>query len=187
MTLLLASAITAGWAHNAEAQPSLAPVQEAAPPSTRKKIDYYGWQILLTDASGVAAGIAIGSTGYPGSGLLVFSGGYVLGGPIVHLSHGHPGRALGSLGLRLGLPVLGFSLPLLQDPSCDSEGDCDDLGQLVAALALGVVGMGVASVIDWAVLGTSVEDVPVERGPTLVPQVSAGADGSLQIGVLGRF
>jgi hypothetical protein len=195
-TMLLASLLTLGGLHRAEAQPS-AQVPSATlaepttpAPATRRRVDYYGWQILLVDAASVTATIAAGSVN-ENAGFPVLAGGYLLGGPIVHLSHGNRGRALISASLRLGLPVLGAGLVLWPDENCapDNEDVCDDddLAEGLAAVALGVIGMGVASLVDWTVLGRSVEHVPVEPGPVVVPQVSAGVDGSLQIGVLGRF
>ena len=192
MTILLASAITAGWVPHADAQPGLAPLEETDEPSTRRKVDYYGWQIFLTDAASVAAGFAAGGDDL-NRGLAVFGSGYVLGGPIVHLSHGNPGHALGSLALRVGLPALGAWALFGPERAChdtpDTEGSCgeDVIARAVAGVVLGALGVTTASLLDWTVLGLSVEEVPVERGLTLVPQVSAGADGSLQFGVLGRF
>jgi hypothetical protein len=183
MAMLLASLITTGWVHHADAQP----VQVSAGESkAARKVEHYGWQILLTDAASVVAGFAIGNYS-PNAGVATFAGGYLLGGSLVHLGHGNPGRALGSVALRAGLPALGVSLVLLPEQHCDSEGGCDDFGRAIAVLATGVFGMIAASAIDWSVLSRSIEEVPVKRGPTLVPQVSAGADGSLQLGVQGRF
>ncbi|MDB4995553.1 MAG: hypothetical protein JWM74_2985, partial [Myxococcaceae bacterium] len=33
-------------------------------------------------------------------------GNYLFGPPIVHMAHGHDGKAVGDFGLRLGLPTL---------------------------------------------------------------------------------
>lgn len=193
MMLLLASALTAGWVHHADAQPALTPSREAAQPSTRRKVDYYGWQILLTDVASVAAGVAVGKDDHPDKGFAVFGGGYVLGGPIVHLSHGNPGRAVGSLALRVGLPALGAWALFGPEPEChdtpETEGSCgeDVIARAVGGTLLALVGMTTASLLDWTVMGLSIEEVPVEPGLTLVPQVSAGGGGSLQFGVLGRF
>ena len=68
--------------------------------------NWYGWQLLVTDGASVAvftAGASAGST----SPVMVRLAGYLVGAPIVHLAHGRPGAAAGSLGLRALLPILG--------------------------------------------------------------------------------
>jgi len=75
---------------------------------------WYGEQTLLVDGASLAVGIAmVGVRGAEAAGLATIVGGYLLGAPIVHLSHGHGEKALGSLGLRLGLPLGGAALTCL--------------------------------------------------------------------------
>jgi len=80
-----------------------------APREVEFKTHWYGWQIMLIDAAAlgvVATDLALGERASPVPGILGL-GAYALGGPIVHLVHQRPPAALGSLGLRLALPVVG--------------------------------------------------------------------------------
>jgi len=65
--------------------------------SVRTHKHWYGWQTLLVDLGSVLT-IPLGGVGLAG---------YALGAPIVHLAHGQVGRGVGSLGLRLALPLVG--------------------------------------------------------------------------------
>lgn len=82
-----------------EAGPAPAETASPAPPP-----EWYGWQILITDGvaiSGIVAGVAADSES------LTTLGVFYMGGPVVHWSHGYSGRGWESLGLRLGLPLVG--------------------------------------------------------------------------------
>lgn len=157
-----------------------------APTPTRT---WYGWQTLGTDAFAVASiAIAIASEEgdvLPGLGL----GTYVLGGPIVHASHGNWGRAAGSFGMRTAFPVITgavvYALNTCEpdDPTDDTDSDdwCE-LGWGLAALTGGVIGTSIASVIDASVLGWQREEPTPKLTPTLgVTQTSA------LLGVAGQF
>jgi hypothetical protein len=93
-------------------------------------------------------------------------GGYVLGGPIVHLAHSRPGTAGISFGLNVGLPFAGGLLGALV--LCGLADACDgQLGFLgiIAGFIIGApVGMVAASVIDVAVLAK--EEVPAPTAAT---------------------
>lgn len=104
-------------------------------------------------------------------------GTYLLGGPVVHAAHGNWGRALGSLGLRSGAPILGAVLGVgLED--CKGSDACG-----LAGAAVGVtLGMGAAIAIDAAVLAH--EEVPEESA--VKPVVSTGKNGTW-LGLAGTF
>ncbi|HEX4420796.1 MAG TPA: hypothetical protein VH165_22930 [Kofleriaceae bacterium] len=109
----------------------------------------YRWQLALVDI---------------GSVLLLFSGtdagvtggfaAYTFLAPTIHLAHDEGWRAAGSLGLRLGMPVLGaltgFALVSSQTRNdCSGDYDCDDTESLVTGAVVGALaGMAVAMVID---------------------------------------
>lgn len=79
----------------APAVPPTVPVSRTAPAER----SWYGWQILLADAASFAC---VGVTEQEACLL-----GFALSGPVVHTLHGRPGRGLASLGLRVGLPLIG--------------------------------------------------------------------------------
>lgn len=116
---------------------------------------WYGWQNLLVDvgAFGIAA---VGGSLHSDEALLVGAAGYLVGGPLVHAGNGHGAKALGSFGLRAGLPVLGafVALGLAGDCSGDSCG-----GEAAVYRGFGgFIGLVGAIIIDDAFL--AVEDVP---------------------------
>jgi hypothetical protein len=69
---------------------------------------WYGWQTLIVDAASLGALFAAPAAGYPWTARLrpLGAGAYLIGGPIVHVAHGRWGRALASLSLRTGLPIV---------------------------------------------------------------------------------
>ena len=106
---------------------------------------WYGWQTLTID--GVAAALlfaSIASTDASNNdatgGMLVIAGGtYLLGTPIVHAMNGRAGIGAASLGIRIGLPIIG-----LLAFGTDSQ-------SLEGAAAGFILGMGTAVAIDAAV------------------------------------
>jgi hypothetical protein len=98
-----------------------------------------GIGLEIRDGSGPALG-----------GLLV----YGLGGPIIHVVHERPGAALGSLGLRAGLPVIFAVAGIGANENCEG-----DFCGYSAAATFGAAGMVAAVVLDAAFLGTE------KRGP----------------------
>lgn len=102
---------------------------------------------------------------------------YVLGGPIVHASHGNWGRAALSLGARVGMPLLGISTGVaLED--CRGGDFCGFGGALIG----GVVGIAAAVAIDSAALAR--EEAPV--GAALVPTLRV-SENQTWLGVSGQF
>jgi len=77
------------------------------------------------------------------------AGVYVLGSPIAHFAHHNPGRGLGSLALRTGLPFALGGLGLATADCAPEEEACG-----VGEAAIGtIVGMVAAIVIDAGALG----------------------------------
>ncbi|MBK6533452.1 MAG: hypothetical protein IPF99_28835 [Deltaproteobacteria bacterium] len=96
----------------ARVQPAVTPTglaYVAAPPprgapTAEQPTHWYGWQILIVDLAAItlaSASLGVGST----TGYYTAGGLQLLGGPIVHWSHGRVGAGFGSLGLRLLVPV----------------------------------------------------------------------------------
>ena len=118
------------------------------------EVSWYGWQTLLSDA-------ASGSVMLTGATLLkdhdglstavVVSGlmGYELGAPVVHILHHQRGHAPASLGLRLGLPLLGGLAgvgigAMACNPDESRQIPCTFTGLLIG----GAIGMVAAPIID---------------------------------------
>jgi hypothetical protein len=153
--------------HAAEPEPETAQAQssatdEAAAPALRE--EWYGWQSLSTDGAALLLLIAASASSdlkSDVSSVLGYSslGVYLLGGPVTHFAHDNPGRGLGSLALRAGLPIA-FGTIGYYGEDC-SGGDDYDLCGIVGALLGGVLGIATAVTVDAAVLGY--EEVPIER------------------------
>jgi hypothetical protein len=134
----------------------------AAPDASRHV--WYGWQIILVDLTSVALVVkGLGSGSAPVAGL----GGValVLGGPIVHGVHGRPGAFAGSLGLRVGLPLLGAAI------GAGRGGGCDACGYGPEGFVLGAAG---AMLLDAVVLAH--EEVPATPLSTLRVAPSLGRE-----------
>jgi len=158
--------------------PMPAPPVADAPPM---KSHWYGGQILLVDAVSISV-LVLGAGSSDTEGLVWLGvGGYVLGGPIVHWAHGNAGRGFGSLGLRVGAPIVGAFA------GAGTE-DCSGGGELcgLAGAAIGfLVGATAAIVIDSAAL--AYEDVPARtEAIRVVPNVGVSRNG-MSLGLNGSF
>ena len=142
--------------------PTCPPAAEVAPRT------WYGWQTLSADGAStvvLSTGIALGSSSSDGgmdaarAFLIGGLGIFALGAPVVNLANGEPWRAAGSLGLRAGLPTVGFFVGLASAPSCpvthDSFGPC--LKGLDSAAIGALVGMIGASIADASLLAYKTE------------------------------
>lgn len=177
---LLSLASTAHADEGAEETKTVTTERPQAPATTSS---WYGWQTLATD--GGAALMAFVSAKADGPFAKDALGGaaigtYVLGAPIVHAAHARVGATAGSLGLRLGSPVVfGLVGGILGGVSAPK--DDGSLGGAIASgtsIAVGMfygvlVGMGVASGIDAAALAH--EKVPVEKAPDAAARPTARA------------
>ncbi|MBI5533761.1 MAG: hypothetical protein HY898_13660 [Deltaproteobacteria bacterium] len=117
---------------------------------------WYGWQILLADGAGIALFYAsLQASSHSDTRAIELTAGlgiYGLGGPIIHVVHGNPGRATLSLGMR-GIPILaGFA-----------ASDAGDIGSALGGAMLALAtGLG-AVAIDSAAL--AYEDKPEKPAP----------------------
>jgi hypothetical protein len=118
---------------------------------------WYGWQTLSLDGLLLVGGVAMLPLSNSRSDLAetllwVPVVGFAVGGPAFHVIHREPWRALGSFGLRTGLPVLGGAIGIGLVATCPpAEGDYGNcgLGELIVGAAAGVVA---ASLIDGLAL-----------------------------------
>jgi hypothetical protein len=154
----------------------LAPVSRDAEPAA--STTRYGFEVAAVDLASLVAGG--GLSGLDGRlGGTVFLGGYLLGGPAVHMHHGNWGRAGVSLALRAGLPIAtaaGF-----YQLDCGSS-DCETWLPIFGGLLVGGL---TASLIDWIVIAKDVPEARPER--RLTPSVSVGRDGNVSLGIAGSF
>lgn len=159
-------------------------VPQAAPQVTPQSDHvWYGWQPLLGDLAGAGifiAGAARGNAGIEIVGVLVFP----VAAPVIHLEHGHPYRALGSLVLRVGAPVGGLFLGAqVEGRNCtrSDEGPCGLAGAVLGSL----IGLLTAVVIDDGLLSWDEKPAPgfVER---LTPSIAVRGNRGL-LALRGTF
>lgn len=187
--LIIAFTIVAAAAASAAAQTE--PVETES--ETVEERRWYGKPVVIADLAGVGMFVLAGLTDPDGSAENLYVAGilgpWLLGGPIVHLVEGNYGRAGLSLGLRLGLPVVGALVGSLAPPIL-SEDDCGEYYDECETYDWGagpegfLLGFGAAMVIDWVFLST--ETVEVERSTTVVPAVGLRR-GSFTLGLSGTF
>lgn len=162
------------------------------PADTPAPAVWYGYKLLLADALSIGVIAAGASTGAGAALAAPGIGGAFLAAPIVHLTEGQRGRALGSLALRLLVP-LGVGVIAAETQERRSS-ECNCMGGVFAFAGGMVLGLGAAMLLDAALLGwRPVGDV--ERAKTararssslaLVPAFGVGPAGA-SVGVAGRF
>lgn len=138
---------------------SVPPVAPAFDPvAVRGRRNWYGWQVLLVDVGSIAVnvvGIVAESRVLSGVGAIA----QFIGAPIVHWTHRRVGFGFASLGVRLGLPLLGALVGYTEN-ACptDSYGTrrCGSGGiDPALAILLGAgIGQIVASIVDIAAFST---------------------------------
>ena len=127
--------------------------------SPAPEYDDYRLTLLFSDLTAVSLLIGTAAvsdnetiaTGFVAAGL----GTYALGGPIIHFVHKQPGRGFTSLGLRVGLPLVGISLGIGLAAACGS-GEGAEWCAVGAVLFGGVIAVGgavTAMIIDDSILG----------------------------------
>jgi hypothetical protein len=188
--LLLSATLLIAQAGIASAAPDLLPPPSPAqPPDVDAPGDtvWYGYKLMLADAASVAlvmAGASTNSDALAMTGL----GGTFLGAPLVHAVEGRGGRAVGSLGLRLLMPIAGAALAgWAYDRDHRDDRECDCMGGAFAMMGGMVLGMGTAMLVDALVLGWRTE-APVSKHKTvaLIPSIAVTPGGG-SLGLAGRF
>jgi hypothetical protein len=162
------------------APPSMVAPREpaASPPATSSQ--WYGWQILISDAA------VFSFAGFTGNASIAY--GWVGSGAVVHFGHGNVGRGVASAALRVSLPLLGLYAGIAGASGC--HGDWCGVGE---ALAGGLIGMGSAELIDIVLLARDSAPAPAavrpasrSHGIEVSPVVRAGRSG-FGLDVVGRF
>ena len=124
-------------------------------PREARAEEWYGEQVIISDVT--SAGVTSIGIGANKDGVMLLGAAmYVVGAPAIHAAHGDFGRAGISLGMRVGLPVLGAVAG--SAAGCHSKRMFDCLiptGMLLGGM-IGILG---ASVLDAALLSTTHEDV----------------------------
>jgi hypothetical protein len=147
---------------------------------------WYGWQVLAADGAllGLTAVALAGDAEDLGQLSLL---GFFVAGPLVHRAHAGGSRALASLGMRLGLPVVGAIIGVSTATCSPDEWLCG-VGEAAIGMA---TGMAVAIAIDsiWAY-----EDSTPMPAPTRPPRASWSvtptvkvSETSAGIGLAARF
>jgi hypothetical protein len=151
-----------------------APEEEEEPRKSR----WYGWQTLTTDGAALTLVVLSATQDQDAGPLLALGlGAYAAGGPIVHWAHGRAGVGFGSLGIRIGAPIVGVAIgsAMADCPEREDRGSWCGAGEMALGL---LVGVGSAMAIDAAVLAR--EPAParerVAARPRLVPGVSLTPD-----------
>lgn len=157
------------------------PAAKAPPPS-----EWYGWQVLVADASSLSLGIVggLGGRSLPAAGLGAVT--YVGVSPIIHGVHGNAGAALGSLGLRVAMPTGGLFLGAAIG---NGSSRSDQLGGVIVGAFTGAAaGMVLATVIDTTLLARADKaPEPVPAGKVVWrPNLGVSQRGA-EVGVSGAF
>jgi hypothetical protein len=163
---------------NAHAEP------EAPPPRATEHV-WYGWETLLVDAASFS--VFLGTVNDVNSpARYVGLAGYALGGPIVHFANEEPGRAAGSLILRVATPTLLAAVAYSLGTRSDSPNTLGTYPAVGAAI-VGFSGAVAASLFDATVLAR--RNVVVDRRPKLswTPSLSIDPKGRPAAGISGSF
>ena len=110
--------------------------------------------------------------------LLIGAAGYLLTGPAMH--EGAP-RALGSLALRAGLPLLAMQYAKARRDCSGGGLACDTVGGMPEGL---LVGMVAAIAIDTIFIARPVR---VERKPPAILPTASALERGVAVGVTGSF
>jgi hypothetical protein len=147
----------------ARVSPAVAADEEGAlaAPAPSSGASWYGYQTVSADAT-AAALTALSFQTNSGAASWAAIGVYLLGAPVVHAAHQRPLAALGSLGLRIGMPLLAAAVGaatadcssnrVLNDENCE-------FGPSVVGAGIGLI---LAAVIDSAAIAW---DPPSSPGP----------------------
>jgi hypothetical protein len=173
--------------------------------SSDKPPVWYGWELLVTDASiAAASGLAFALSPRTGAWAGGAAGvGYAVDGPIIHAVHRRYLAAGLSLGMRLLFPVVGAALGAASAPCSPPPNDYyppDPCWAPYSGAAVGFIsGMAIAWIADVAALSWETAPSPDRAAaPTpkashlrLVPQLVTLKDEShrnvVSVGVVGAF
>jgi hypothetical protein len=150
----------------------------------RKQRVWYGWQPLIADGA-FLTGLVVPATGQreppPGWGYLLAAD-YFLASPIIHAAHDRWGVALGALGMRALLPVIGAFAGYAAAGGNNSSNDAGATGAFTG-FAIGLLG---AMAIDDIVLARTEVPIAPRDGLTIRPSVATQRGGA-SFGLSGSF
>ncbi|MGH7283824.1 MAG: hypothetical protein ACRELY_20045 [Polyangiaceae bacterium] len=198
--LLFASALCAGlcsatnvFASDAESPPE---------PTVVTEHRWYGWQNLSSDGVALTLFVVAGETSPYGGRTLFWmnppwaiagASVFALGGPIVHLAHGHPLRAIGSLVMRAAMSSA-LALPIVvggertRTSGVDGGENANVYDGFAAIFA--IFGAAGAVAIDATIMSREEKRVVVEpqasRSFSVVPDVAV-RPGAGTLGLRGTF
>jgi hypothetical protein len=154
-------------------EPSFETTPEVTGPAPTRRV-WYGWQTL----SVLGGAALVGAAWREPQAILFGAAAVTLGGPMVHWSHDHVGRGFTSLGLNVGLGLVGLGIGA-------TAGQNNDLGGAVAGVG---VGLAVALIIDVAALSYDEAPATTARrgGPWLAPDLRVARGGAV-VGLSGAF
>jgi hypothetical protein len=134
------------------ATPALADSPSLDEPA-RPREEWYGWQTLALD--GIAATMATATFLTNDDTEVAFwelgIGTYAFGPPLVHAAHRRPLVAVGDLGLRLAVPVIGLFVGAQLDKSWDCNAMMDCRMSTDGMIAGGLLGAALVSAADAAI------------------------------------
>jgi hypothetical protein len=155
--------ISAAWASPSAADGEGTLAEKA--PSPRSS--WYGYQTFSADATAAALTLVAFQTN-SGAASWGAIGVYLLGAPAVHAAHGRPLAVVGSLGLRIGVPLLVSALGAAT-ADCSTRVVNDDnctFGPSIVGLGVGIV---MAAIIDSAAIAWSRPSPAVPDRPAPSP------------------
>jgi hypothetical protein len=165
------------------------PLAPSAPP----QIVGYGWQTMASDLTAISL-LALSSgiqDEHQNASTLALSAGlgfYVLGAPLVHAANGQTGKGVGSLGLRVGAPLVGLLGGLATGAAfCPGERPGSNSAHIcpIAHGALGfLLGSVAAILVDASVLAK--KEVSARPSVSFAPFVVPTSGGS-SFGLAGAF
>jgi hypothetical protein len=179
-------------------------VQQPPPayPMTMRRTKRYGTKIATVDGLSVG-GILVGAIVFAfsvtedfddngdddadagvviGAGLMIAGGlGLLFGGPLIHNREGNTSGAWKSLGIRVGIPLLGGLLVgALTDETCDAGDEQCNRGAETASSLVGLAWIA-GIVVDWFYLARVTVDAPV------YPYAAPSPYGGVSLGLVGRL
>jgi hypothetical protein len=143
------------------------------------------------DGASLVVALVVAQRDDPAPGVLIGVGGYVLGAPIVHFAHGRVDTGFGSLGMRVGLPLVtglvGLAVGSGDNGSAHSGAA---YGAAVGAAFGAIVGALGAIIIDASVLAyrpPSHDYAATHPGPGSLAIGFASSGSTRAVSVSGTF
>lgn len=165
-------------------RPSETPPAVAAPYTTVSEVHasaaprrWYGWQIIIAD---VTSSVVLVTLVHKAEGYTLLP--YLVLAPSVHVANGNPVTALASVGLRVGMPIVGLLIGAAFAGGCNGSSEECLVGPAYGML-IGMVG---AMVVDASVLAYDEPRHERRKASTLAPTVAVDGRGA-RIGLAGSF